>query len=371
MKAPTHSIPSGDRLIARLFFRALEHTGFDVELASTLRTWDGRGDVERQRRLRALSARCAQRYLVRCASQPPQAWFTYHSYYKAPDWIGPHVSSALSIPYILAEASHAPKRAKGPWALGFTGAKAAISAADAIVNINSNDAECVQQVKSPSARLLTQRPFLDLAEFDARARVPSARQAIASRHGLDLNVPWLVCVAMMRHGDKLASYRILADALNELQEYPWHLLIIGDGEARTQVDGLFASFAQTRVAMLGQCGADVVPSILKACDLFVWPAVNEAFGMALLEAHAAGLAVAAGDSGGVSDIVRDQVTCKLAPSGDAAAFASAIRWCLRRKRSVVELGEAARRLAEREHDIVHIQRVLKRVISEAVAGRIP
>ncbi len=44
----------------------------------------------------------------------PQAWFTYHLYYKAVDWIGPRVAAALDIPYLVAEASHAPKRARGP-----------------------------------------------------------------------------------------------------------------------------------------------------------------------------------------------------------------------------------------------------------------
>ena len=43
-------------------------------------------------------------------------------------------------------------------------------------------------------------------------------------------------------------------------------------------------------------------------DLFVWPAINEAFGMALLEAQASGLPVVAGASGGVRGIVADRET---------------------------------------------------------------
>ncbi|HEY5599013.1 MAG TPA: glycosyltransferase, partial [Kiloniellales bacterium] len=51
---------------------------------------------------------------------------------------------------------------------------------------------------------------------------------------------------------------------------------------------------------------------------------NEAYGMALLEAQAAGLPVLAGASGGVAAIVRDGLTGVLTPPGDTAAFAAAI-----------------------------------------------
>ncbi len=37
-------------------------------------------------------------------------WFTYHCYYRKPDWLGPAVTKALGLPYVIAEASHAPRR---------------------------------------------------------------------------------------------------------------------------------------------------------------------------------------------------------------------------------------------------------------------
>ena len=44
----------------------------------------------------------------------PDLWFTYHLYYKAPDLVGPLVAGALGIPYAVAEASVAHKRAGKP-----------------------------------------------------------------------------------------------------------------------------------------------------------------------------------------------------------------------------------------------------------------
>ena len=67
-----------------------------------------------------------------------------------------------------------------------------------------------------------------------------------------------------------------------------------------------------------------LPAIYASADLYLWPAINEAYGMAFLEAQAAGLPVVAGRTGGVPAVVADGVTGVLTPIGDAAAFAAAI-----------------------------------------------
>src|SRR5580704_10685344 len=121
LKPPDHPVPSGDRRVARLFLAALRHAGHQPFLVSRLRSFDATGDPARQARLARQGNRIAER-LIACWRQAPHTapglWFTYHLYYKAPDWIGPMVAAALGIPYVVAEASFAMKRADGPWALG-------------------------------------------------------------------------------------------------------------------------------------------------------------------------------------------------------------------------------------------------------------
>ncbi len=90
---------------------------------------------------------------------------------------------------------------------------------------------------------------------------------------------------------------------------------------------------------------------LAEADLCVWPAVNEAFGMALLEAQASGLPVVAGAGGGVAGIVAHEVTGLLAAPGDAAAFAAAVRRLLVDRDLRRRFGEAARRRVLAEHDL--------------------
>jgi glycosyltransferase involved in cell wall biosynthesis len=351
LKPPSHPVPSGDRTIARLLIAALRHGGAEVTVASRLRSWIGVPDEAAQRAMAKRGAAAAARAITRYCALPkrarPQAWFTYHLYYKAVDWIGPAVADALDIPYFLAEASHAPKRAEGPYAFSHAGAEAAIRRADAIFCVNPVDRVCLEPLTA-KRRLVDLPPFLDLARFTRR--LPdraSARQTLARRHGIDPDQPWLLAVAMLRQGDKLASFRLLAEALQHLDR-PWQLLIVGDGEARAEVTRAMKPIGGG-VFLLGALPREQLPAVYVASDLFVWPAVNEAFGMALLEAQACGLPAVAGAWGGVSTIIADGETGWLSAPGDATAFSADIDFAL--DADLVAIGKAARRKAAKHHGL--------------------
>lgn len=372
LKAHDHPVPSGDRTMARLLVKALERAGFDIELASRLRARIAEPAPQSQplaqESLRMKAWGVADRRIAKLMALPkkerPRAFFTYHLYYKAVDWIGPRIAAALSIPYLVAEASHAPKRAAGAWAFNHAGAEAAIRSADAILCLNPSDKECLAQI-APRRRLIDLPPFLDLQHF--APHVPdrqAARVALADRHGLDvkrdLGRPWLLAVGMMRKGDKLASYLLLAEALRRAGLTRPLLLIAGDGEARPEIERAFRGVPGD-VRFLGALPPGALIEPYAACDLLVWPAINEAFGMALLEAQACGLPVLAGASGGVPAIVADGKTGFLTPPGDAAAFASALKAALRS--DLPALGKAARARVARRHDLPQAAATLARVLA--------
>ena len=370
MKPPDHPAPSGDRRMARLLMAALDAGGHTVELASRFRSYDGAGAAERQRRLGALgcrlAARLAGRYRSRPARRRPQVWFTYHLYHKAPDWLGPPVADSLGIPYVVAEASHAPKQRHGPWAPGWAAAAEGISRADLVLGLNAADAGCVGPLLGARARHVPLRPFLDAAPYAAAAkRRDSLRRAASGRLAIECAAPWLLCVAMMRPGDKLASYRLLGRALARLRTRPWRLLVAGDGPARGVVQAALAGLGD-RVHWLGEQSVAALAELYAASDLFVWPAVNEAYGMALLEAQAAALPVVAGGAGGVPDIIADGTTGVLVEEGDAAAFAGAVAALLDHPERRRRLGVAARRRAARRHGLAAAARTIDAALREIV-----
>ncbi len=283
LKPPDHAVPSGDRQLARALLAALRIAGHRPEIASRFRSYDGRGDAARQLRLREVGERLAERLIarIRRGAARPDLWFTYHLYHKAPDHLGPAVSRALGIPYVVAEPSVAPKQRDGRWAAGYAAALAAIRAADVAICVNPADLPQVRTARGGGARTDLLPPFIDVASF-VGAAPPSVEGRAPDRARVRL-----VTVAMMREGAKLASYRLLAAALGRLTDLPWDLTVVGDGPARGAVEAAFAGLAPGRARLVGLRPAGEVAALLRDSDLFVWPAIDESFGMALLEARPA------------------------------------------------------------------------------------
>ncbi len=358
LKAPDHPNPSGDRLLARLFMGALEEAGFEVHLASRLRSRDPAGNPLRQQRLADLGERLATRLIRHWQQQQirPRLWFTYHLYYKAPDWIGPSVCRALGIPYVCAEASWATSRATGPWALSHQAVADALRLSSRIFTLNPTDTEGLNACLGAQAPIVSLPPFVDTgATAHTPGGAPNNKQALAARWNLDAGLPWLISVGMMRPGDKLASYRLLAEALT-LIHTPCQLLIAGDGNARADVIAAFA--AEPRVRFLGTLTPDSLTPLLGAADLMVWPAVNEAFGMALLEAQAQGLPVIAGNERGVAAVVHHNITGQLVPPRNARALALAVDRALARPALRRQWRAACYIKLEQQHSMTAAARIL-------------
>ena len=157
---------------------------------------------------------------------------------------------------------------------------------------------------------------------------------------------------MMREGDKLASYRILAAALERLQHLPWRLDVVGDGEAREEIVATFrAPWRSGRSFTAPIDSKSDLRALYEAADLFVWPAVNEAYGMVLLEAQALGCPVVAGAYGGVASVVQHGETGVLTKAGDIAAFAEAVGSLLQDRKRLRGMGENAFRFITQERDL--------------------
>ena len=374
LKPPDHPVPSGDRRVARLLMAALAAAGHEPILAARLRSRDGNGDHERQARLRALGGRLAERYLRRVAARPslrPDLWLTYHLYYKAPDWIGPRVAAALRIPYVVAEASLAQKRRDGEWQIGHRATADALRRAERVIGLNSADREGVMPALARHEHWTALLPFLDTAPFDVAVATRRATRArLAQTWKLDPALPWLATVAMMRVDVKLESYRLLGAALARCLDQPFQLVVAGDGSAREQVAAALAPLGE-RVRWLGVIEEGAVPELLAASDLYVWPAIGEAYGLAILEAQAAGLPVVAGHTGGVGDIVADGLTGLLVPVGEPAEFSAAAAVLINDEARRARMSLAARRKIAAHHDLAAAARRLDAVLRDLVPATSP
>jgi glycosyltransferase involved in cell wall biosynthesis len=350
LKPPDHPVPSGDRRVARLLIAALQSRGHEVVLASRLRSRDPTGT--RLARFAALAPRLAARVVRQLRPNPPAAWLTYHLYDKAPDWIGPAVCRAFGIPYLVAEASVAPSRADGPRAIGHRAVLDALAQARAVLALSRLDMECLAPSLPDASRLIHFPPFVDAAPFAAaprRTNIP----------------PRLLAIGMMRLGAKRASYRLLAQAMTRLAGRAWTLDIVGDGPARAEIESDFAAM-RDRVRFLGAAAPPDLPALCAGADLMVWPAVDEAFGMALIEAQAAGTPVVAGGFGGVPEVIADGVTGRVTRPGDVADFAEAVAALLDDPAGRETMGRAARAHVRAHHDLPAAASRLDAIMREAI-----
>jgi glycosyltransferase involved in cell wall biosynthesis len=310
LKSPNHPVASGDRQMARTLVKALEHRGHSVELASELRFYLREPDSKSFDALKVEAGEEVAR-LTKLWDRDgkPDLWFSYHPYYKAPDLIGPELASAFAIPYVTAEASYSRRRNAGLW--GDTQALVARAVEQAALNICFTQRDRQGMTDAiPDAAFGMLSPFIDTSVFrELPVRGCPTR---------------LITVAMMRPGDKVESYRMLAQALSRIGHLPWTMSVVGDGPARDEVKAQFAGLPADRIEWLGAIEPAAVPDVLYSGGIYVWPGYGEAYGVAYLEAQAAGLPVVAQDIAGVPEVVRDDQTGFLTPPGDVAAFASAI-----------------------------------------------
>jgi glycosyltransferase involved in cell wall biosynthesis len=364
LKPPDHPIPSGDRQLARALLLALRAGGHETSVASRFRSFDRRGDAVRQARIADLGERLAQRLLTRFrrGAERPDVWFTYHLYHKAPDFLGPRVSRALGIPYVVAEASVAAAQRDGPWAQGYAASVAGIEAAAAALVLNPADIAGIRRARGADRITDVLPPFLDLTGFTGSA-APFVREA--PRHGSRVR---LITVAMMRAGNKLASYRLLATALSKIGSVDWELVVVGDGAGRPAVEAAFAGFDPHRIRFLGAQSPDRVAALLGRSDVFLWPAIDEVIGMVFIEAQACGLPVIGGHTRGVDSVVAADRTGLLVPVGDVDAFAAATQRLLIDPEMRDRMGREAVAYVRARHDLpaaaARIDALLRRVVAD-------
>ena len=103
------------------------------------------------------------------------------------------------------------------------------------------------------------------------------------------------------------------------------------------------------VTFTGFLDGGQVAGLLAAADVAVVPSRYEPFGLAALEAAAAGAPMVAGDTGGLREFVRPGVTGLLFEPGDAAGLADAVSTLLRDQVLVRRVVRAAREALRRDH----------------------
>ena len=363
LKSPGHPVPSGDRRMAQLLIKILEKSGHEVTQLSSLRSWEGKGDEQKQHQIRHQATAELTRIRKSGLAARLDLVFVYHLYHKAPDWIGIELCHEQVIPYVLVEASYAPKQAGGPWHSGHVQAKKCIGRANAIISVNPIDSHCVREIARSDCHIGHIMPFLEAVEENSKSKF-ELRERLCSQNNLDQQCVWLIAVAMMREGDKMSSYRMLASSVSKIASRNWQLVVIGDGECRTQVAEMLEKVA-AQCLFTGKLSPGAVADWLDACDVYVWPSVNEAYGLGLLEAVAHGLPTIACSYGGVGQIVEHGFNGFLVNPGDCASYTERLDALVSNPEARTRFGENAIQKFLHDHTLEKAKIQVVAVLEEA------
>ncbi|PSW05760.1 glycosyltransferase [Photobacterium lipolyticum] len=155
---------------------------------------------------------------------------------------------------------------------------------------------------------LSQQPVVDLRQklhLSPGTFLIAAVGSLIFRKGFDIAIE--ACAALEKQGVDL------------------HLVIIGEGEQRANLEQQLSELKlEHRVTLLGE-QPDVVGHLKGGCDLLLSTAREEVFGLVLLEAALAGVAVAAPRVGGIPEVIVDRQTGLLHQPGDVDELVSHLK----------------------------------------------
>jgi teichuronic acid biosynthesis glycosyltransferase TuaC len=150
-------------------------------------------------------------------------------------------------------------------------------------------------------------------------------------------------VARKRHADVLRALWLLRDAHPALE---WE--VVGDGPERPAIERLAGELGLSeRVRLRGRLAPAEAAAVARSGTVFVLPSVDEAFGVAYVEAMAGGVpAIGCRGEAGPEEIAASGGGIRLVPPGDPEALATEIGTILAEPRWRRELGDAARATVE-------------------------
>lgn len=173
-------------------------------------------------------------------------------------------------------------------------------------------------------------------DVDAVSRTPPADRATLL--GVGPQTPVVACIG------RFVEQKDQATLIRALPEVPGlHAAFLGDGPMRPAAEALAAELGVAdRTHFLGV--RPDVPAVLRACDLYCQPSRWEGFGLAVVEAMAAGLPCLVTDVPGVVEVAGDAGISF--PPREPRALASALRDLLADADRMDQLGTAGPRRAQ-------------------------
>jgi glycosyltransferase involved in cell wall biosynthesis len=172
---------------------------------------------------------------------------------------------------------------------------------------------------------------------------------------------------------RLVPYKGYRHLITAIKDIDAQLILIGEGELKGELEELSRDLGVSdRVKLVGRISRSEIKSYLHAARLFAFPSVTpaEAFGIAQLEAMAAGLPIVNTSlPTAVPHIARHDREALTVPVNDVPALKSAIERILDDPALANRLGEAGRKRVQEEYSRERFQSRMHAIYDDVVQRR--
>ncbi|MEB3218954.1 MAG: glycosyltransferase [Nostocales cyanobacterium 94392] len=202
------------------------------------------------------------------------------------------------------------------------------------------------------------------------ANFPQAKQKLCHIYNISTQTPVILFLSRLHY---VKRPDLLVRCLDELvtQNFDFHLIFAGSGEAdyENQLKNLVASSGlTTRTTFTGFLTGIDKEIVLQGSDIFVLPSFSENFGIAIVEAMAAGLPVIITPGVQIAPEIA-QAKAGLVVDGEIDALSNAIAQLLASANSRHQLGENGKKLVSYRYSWSAISQNLASVYTAIIEGQ--
>lgn len=199
-----------------------------------------------------------------------------------------------------------------------------LHSADKVITVNENNRKILFNFGMKNIEVLGN-------SFNSRIFYPIYKKDSRKKLGIKSTTKVLLSVGNL---EKIKGHKYLIEAVNLLKdEYPdLHCYIIGGGSLYGELKSLINSLdLQENVFLVGPLLHDKINIWINACDVFVFPSLEESFGIVQLEAFACGKPIVATKNEGSKEIIISKDYGYLCGIEDSKDLATKIQKTLNKK----------------------------------------